>query len=457
MVNRYTCYFALLLALTGIASVASEERIFFHNLHLKTLTLEQAIALAFRERPSISKFNFDIASAHDTAKAALAGYLPQITYHAGTGRASLDFFSPKNDMELNISQLLYSFAGPMQQYQIDEEEVFALQAQQTAEQNKSRYEVETSLIDLWNIRQKEFVIKQYDLSSHETWRRDKHQENLGLLDLVDWMQATATFEVAQAIVKEFKYNVMIAQSAAERSVGIGPWNEIMLDNGSLETFIEHAIADAPHYDSGSCFKDALAYRPELLANIHEIQKALYQERFYQRSYFPKIGLFFEFVLYTYQQSCCTQPDLCNPGGNLLGTLNKFRAWRLGFSFDWSFDGLANTFNATASRQHSCAMTMQRFDIIDQIKKEVETSHSSLTIALKDLHAAKATYEQAKTQYEAQKIKHDIGLISIIEFENAKLLWDKAQTDYTDSKVAVAKKRSDLLLACGYPKKGKLNL
>ncbi len=415
------------------------------------MTIEQAISLAFRERPSIVKFNFDIASAHDSSKAALAGYLPQITFHAGTGRARLDFFSPKSDMDLTISQLLYSFSGPMQQYEIDEEDVFALDAQRIAEQNKSRFEVETSLIDLWNILQKEFVIKQYDISSHETFHRDTHQEKLGLLDLVDWMQATATFEVAQAIIKEFKDNVMIARSAAERSVGIGAWNDMMLDNSSLTTFIEHAIADAPHYESGSCFKQALAYRPELVANVHAIQKALYQERFYERSYLPKIGLFFNLVHYVYGQSCCTQPDLCNPGSNLLGDINKFTGWRLGFSFDWVFDGLANTFNATASRQHSCAMTMQRFDLIDQIKKDVMTSHSSLAIALKDLKAAKATYEQSKTQYESQKIKYDVGLISIIEFENAKLLWDKAQTDFTDSKVAVAKKRSELLLAIGYPK------
>jgi len=454
-VKRYSYYFNLFLALASIANLAYDGRFFYKDVHQRTLTIESAIALAFRERPSIVKFNFDIASAHDTSKAALAGYLPQITYHAGTGRAKIDFFSPKSDMELSFNQLLYSFAGPLQQYQIAEEDVFSLEAQRVTEQNKSRYEIETSLIDLWNVRQKEFAIRQYDISSHETFARDAHQQKVGLLDLVDWMQATATFEFAQAIVKEFVNNVIIAQSAAERSVGIGAWNDMLLDNSSLEAFIEHAITDAAHYDNNHCFKQALTNRPELQANIHAIQKALYQERFYERSYLPKIGLFFDLVHYVYEQSCCTHPDLCQPGATLLGDINKFTGWRLGFSFDWTFDGLANTFNATASREHSCAMTMQRFDLIDQIKKEVSSSHSSLAIALKDLKAAKATYEQAKTQYESQKIKYDVGLISIIEFENAKLLWDKAQIDYTDSKVAVAKKRSELLLACGYPKEDNL--
>lgn len=451
MVNKIICYLGLTLVAASSISTAHEYRFFHKDLQFKKLSIDKAIALAFRERPSIVKFNFDISSAHDTSKAAMAAYLPEVKFHAGAGHAKLNFFSPKHDMELSIKQLLYSFSGPMQQYQIAEEDVFALEANRIVEQNKSRFEIETSLIDLWNILHKEFAVRQYNISSHETYKRNTHQQKVGLLDLVDWMQATATFELAQAIVKEYKDNITIAQSAAERSVGIGPWNDISLAGNALETFIEDAIIDAPHYDSSNCLAQALVWRPELEANFHAIQKALYQEQFYERTYLPTIGLFFDLVHYVYEQSCCTTPDPCNPSSGLLGDFNKFTGWRLGFSFDWTFDGLANTFNASSAEQRSCGLTMQRFDLIDQIKKDVTTSHSSLTIALKDLQAAQATYDQAKTQYELQKIKHDVGLISDVDLENAQSFWDKAQIDYTDSKVAVAKKRSELLLACGYPK------
>lgn len=412
------------------------------------LAVPEAIQIAFQKRPSLRKIDFDILASKNIARASLAGYLPHIEVHTGAGTASWDtLFAPRHDVEVNIFQLLYNFAGPLQEYQIAKQDVAALKWQHSHERDIIRFETEQAILHLWDEQKRRPFIEQLDISSHAVLDMDIHKKEVGLLNLSLFYRSLANYAETQASIKRYPDEIDIAKTSIGRSIGIDNWNLIGLNDSSVALFINRAIANVPHLNKDHCFDAALTCRKELMINAEMLQKELYQQRFFERSYIPTLGLYFRLLHYSYKVSEQQEETLI---GAILDT-----GWRLGFQFDWRFDGLANVFNASAAEDQYYALTMERLDLIDKIKREVYDSHSQMNISYKWFKAEKARLAYAHNEFILRKEEHRVGMISDVQLEEAEAQWQQAKASFTHRKAQVAKRQSELLYACGYPDEGSL--
>jgi len=407
----------------------------------KILTIPLATEIAFHARPTLKKFDWEIDAAENVIHAALAGYLPHVFVDTKTGTSAESFFSPQHSVNISMQQLLYSLAGPIQERQIARRDLCALCWRKELEYDRIRHETELSIFDLWNINKKEGFAHWLNIAAYSYINQQAHSHDLGLINLDTWLASVAEFRNAEAIVKEYADQETIARTNVARSLGIDTANNLILTNAT-DNYIQHIISIKNCYTPEEYYAMALINRKELSANDAEIQREYYKEQLFKRSYFPVIGLFMDMIRYRYKNESTTVADT-----SILRT-----GWRLGFQMTWEFDGLANVFNATIAEDTAFALTMQRLELTEQIKQDVNNSESALQISLKDLAAQEAQYRQAKNAFILRQEEYAIGLISAVELKEAVARWESAQYDLVDKQTTVAKRHSDLLFACGYPKK-----
>ena len=415
----------------------------------KDLTIPNAIQIAFQHRPLLRKIDFDILASENIARAALAGYLPHIEVHTAAGTASIDtLFAPRHEVDFNIGQLLYSFAGPLQEYQIAKQDVAALKWQRLLDRDLVRFETEQTILHLWDEQKRKLSIRKLDAAAKAVLAMDIHKKRIGLLNLNVFYRTLAHYAETQATVKRYPDEISIAKTNVGHSIGFINLDFINLNDLSVTSFINHAITQVRYFNNKDhCFNIALTNRKDLMINAELLQKELYQQRFLERSYIPTLGLYFNMVHYDYKISEGQAETLI---GSIIDT-----GWRLGLQFDWRFDGLANVFNASATEDRYYALTMERLNLIDKIKSEVYNLHSEMNISYKWYKAEKVRLAYTYNEFILRKEEHRVGMISDVQLEEARAGWENSQASFTHRKAIVAKKQSELYYACGYPNESTL--
>jgi len=411
----------------------------------KQLSVDKALEIAYRNRPSQKSYDFSIKANQEGQRAALSGYLPHIDIQNRVGTVNRSILLPKKQVFIEARQLLLSFSGPMERYRIARQETNISYARKLFDRDNIHFETESSILGLWDIQEKYNFISSLDKSSEIIFRRDKLQNQLGLIDANVWLQALTQYAQSTAQVAKYSDELNTKLTNVEWSLGIPITADLALNKQVIDNFIAESILAAYQYDANFYYQKALSNRKDLQVFDELILREEYVGNSYAKSYLPEVYLFGQMNYYAYKPRKRAQQ-----ANSSRQQSNRWVDWRVGLEFDWKFDGLGNVFNAESSRATQLAYQASRIDTVQQIKKEVYTGYDTLQSSLTDLHAQKIKFKQENNELILRQKQYEIGEISDVEMAKAETNWKQARYELITSKKKAATNYRDLLSKSGYP-------
>lgn len=386
----------------------------------KTLDIDQAIKIAYKNRPSLKAFKFAIQASKSNEKAAISGYLPQLTLSSqenySTGSRGL-----QNSTTLQASQLIYSFAGPERLKRIARRGTEISELYERNHKDLIRYEVEVSFLQTWLLQEKNRVINSLDKTAKETIKKSEHQNELELLGQNDWLKDASTYATNMSNVYLFIDELSSSASQLEYLLGEGYEKENQYLEWNYKTPIKI-------YTLGKYYGLALKSRKEIKLKEKEAAKYDEYQKYYKNNYLPELSV-------SGQVSRVDQVKGNNVGLNL--------SWKL-------FDGASNFHLSEQANANKLKALQEKETYVQKIKSEVERSYHSLMSYKKQLAAKDVALKQAENEFNLAKLKYNIGDISKVDLETSKYNWENAKFGWLTSKINVAIKQSELHFACGYP-------
>ena len=390
------------------------------------LTMAKSVDMAIQNRPSLKAFKSEIDTQETLAKKALSGYLPQIV-----GTTSTAYIHHKKglneNLTLEVSQLLYSFAGPLDEYKITKKDIGIAKYAKESHEHLIRNQVENFFLKTWIIRKKINFIKSLEKASKERLKKEANKREVSLLDKSEWLKAKAIYAKEYYDVSSYTDQLQSIQKSLEYYVG----QKLFY----AETKLFWNFKTPINLEGlSSYYKKALKFRPEIKSKKEEIEKARLQSNFYNKQYLPSLRL---------KGSAAYNKQRLTP-------ISSYR--KIGIQADWNlFDGLSSKHASDASNAQKIKAMMEKEDIVQKIKLEVEQEYYKLTVLLKDLKAKTEAIPFYKNRFILSKQEFDAGIISYVELETAKQDWEKEIFDWLEVRAAVEIKKKDLDFVSGYPK------
>ena len=209
----------------------------------KPITFDEITDIAYMHRKDLESFDYIIRGNWHTERAALGGFLPQINIIADSGtssRAGISGFGqiPVESIGVNISQLLFSYNGPLFQYKIAQEETNISKAKREQLENSIRFGAESAFLESKKILLKHKVIENLDKSSNLTFSQNISRQKVGFLNRAQWKNAQAVYLQEQADVKNYPSDIHVEISKLQREVN-APVNPelISLDYEGIEEIV----------------------------------------------------------------------------------------------------------------------------------------------------------------------------------------------------------------------------
>jgi outer membrane protein TolC len=395
----------------------------------KTLTLEQAINLAYKKKPSIQALRQAKEVSIISRRSTMSPYLPQVS---ATGIQYDSDYSIKRSAAIGITQLVYSFAGPQDTYRIAQKNVN--KAEHAIEQSKDdiRLAIEKEFLNAWLLQQKENAITKLYNSSKETFEKDKHKYELKMLNQNDWLKANATFAQNIATVQSYQDDISISEQTLEYLIGEKHIINNLADNKQEVTKLTWDENYMPTLKPVEFYYElALRNRKDLKIKDETIKQKSIESNYYLKKYLPSISLFGNFTRYE--------------------AASSYNSHNAGLKISWSiFDGLTNYFNKEAAKGNQIKTELEKQDLQQSIKVEIQTAYSNLMKYIKQLNSDLVSYKQSENEFNLKKQKLSLGQVSETDFKTAEYTWNNVQYKFSEEKVAAILKERTLIHACGYP-------
>jgi outer membrane protein TolC len=397
------------------------------------LSLEKALDLAAQNRSILYSLTQAVRARKASEQTALADYLPQISFKTLISQSQKQLSGQlsfkKHQQFFNFDQLLYSFAGPLEQYRINQYDTNIAQLQRELKQDAVQFEVEKSFLTLSSIQHKSSSMQALACAARAQFARATGQNNQQLLNTADWYKEIASYTSDLSTVDRYQEDVKKAECSLERALEVP--EPPALSQNSAAHFIHTAIEQAPTYPLEFFIDQAYGYRKELAIKDEEIAQGRAQQRFYQRSYLPKFSFF----------------TIIENGA--ISVPSSF--WLLGIQISWEFDGLADAHRAEEKKASVESAILAKKDTEQTITLEVQTAYYDLQKLLKQLRSAYKELERDRELFITRKKQYEIGELSAPDFASAQKEWETAQFTLTDLETNVALKQRELLYSCGYPR------
>ena len=417
-------HFLFIFSISLFSIVCSKE--------IKTLTLDKAIEIAYKNRPSIKAYKFATQASRYVEKQKLSGYFPQLTlseknYFANGVKGST------NQVAFNASQLIYSFASPLDEYKIAKKGTEITKYSEETHKEYIRNAVEKSFLNAWLLQKKHTFIKTLQISAQTTFSKNRTEKKVNLLSQPDWLQKAATYSQNELTVALYSDDVNTIHKQLEYYLGksinltfhsnpkahgekmILQWNaQKKIRIGHLNNYYDAAIKN----------------RKEIKSKQKQIEQHKETSKLYKNMYLPSLNAF----------------------GQVEKISNHNKKMSIaGLSLSWNlFDGGKYFQQSQETHANMLKATMEKQDTIQQIKFEVESAYYALSQALKQLLAYEISLKQAISQYKKSENQHKIGQTSNVELKEAKCNLQTAKYSWLEYKVNATIKEKNLMYYCGYP-------
>ena len=403
------------------------------NNEVKTLTMQEAVELGYKFRSSLKALQFNTQASHYTEKQALAGYRPQVSlnnysfYAKGTKNL-------QNQITLRGSQLIYSFANPIDQFKIAKKGTLISKLDEDTHKNQIRNQVENAFLLAYLEQEKLTSIDSLDNSAKKNIKEAKHKKKLNLLDKNNWLIEKAKYAKDESVVKFYIDEKNIAQKELERLT-----NTTIFSSENKSTLKWNESTKIKTQNLNEHIITAIQNRPEVKSLMALIEKEHLDSRYYKNTYLPSVGINGEI-------------SRTSTVGGTQGTIVRLDkiASNFGLGVSWNFsDGGAYFHKSNELHAKKLKAMMEKESTAKQIKLEVETAYYELSKAKKEQDAQFIEYKQAKNEFELRKQEFEIGNISKTTFINTKTLWEQKQFEWLSIKINTAIRQNNLNFACSY--------
>ena len=419
----------------------------------KTFSMKEAVNLALQKKPSIHAYQYNIKNYKQQQKSSLSTYLPNVTLSESlyntrnTSQIKSSFGLQASQTILNLSQ--------MDNYKLHGTDVRSAKHQKESHKDVITLATQTTFLSAWLLQQKLPLILLHYNSAKETFAQSKNQYKNNLLDRNDWLKAKSTYASALATVNSYRGEVDEAQKALEYYTGsslllvpakVVPTKVVPAKvEPTVLTWDQHGRTHSGQNYYGEKTKEtnlkpfnyyynlARSNRKDLKIKQVAIESESLTSQYYAKKYIPSISLF----------GSATKSTL--RAGN--SSWSKDAGLRLSWNV---FDGLSNYFNKSAADARKMKIVLEKQDLTNQVKKEVQTAHTALSTEIKNLIAQKVSYKQSKNEFNLKKQELNIGIISNVDFQTATYTYENAQHTWLNQVASTQLKEYELLYSCGYP-------
>lgn len=419
-----------------------------------TLTMDEAVQIALQNKPDLKAYQYTIEESRIHSKQAIAGYIPTfaISGNLSQTRGQTD---PTLNVDFLANQLIYSFAGPIEQYRKAKKATKVSELLCSQAKNNIRHEVEKAFLECWKVQQQNKSIRSLKKSSESTYEKAAHSNKLELVDKRDWMQSTATHAQNLSIVDNYYEGAMISQKKLEFFMGQPvdlqiagikeidskyvnkKYHKIKLDliwNDNTSDFLSKPVE---HY-----YELAFKNRDELKISDQNIGIAKDNMRIARGSRLPTVGV---------SLSAGTWKSFGDPTDEIIAARRRHNYQTVSANFSWNlFDGLVSYYQENEFHANMLKETLNKEQVKQQIKFEVEQAYYVLIQSQNNLKSKKFDLDRAKNDLTLQKQQFEIGNISKVELDSAQTDWETSYYSWLDNKIDVEIKKADLLFVCNYP-------
>jgi len=398
------------------------------------VTPDLAVSIAHINRSLLKANKYETERAYNQSLVTFSGLFPQV--HIATSFSKLKpGFLGSHATDININQLLFSFNGPLQDYAIDKKTIDIASAIELLNRDSVRFDTETSLLDLWNSNKREAPISALYMGATKRFSKAKGQNNVGFLNIAEWENEKALYAEDNAIVLSYHDEYASAESIFKRSLEQDTYS---IDIQNTHFFVDDSIEKANKFPITYWQNNARIHRKELLIKDEEIEQAKYIKKKHKGTYLPSAFLFV---------------NLLEPRSFIAPASGKRTSpliWSAGIRFEWQFDSFAGVQQVAADESFVIEKIMEKHDIENSIKLDIQVIYHDMQESLKQLEAQKERTQAGEIAFNRAKKQFNVGIISYVDFQTAQQVWQQIQFDLNDIKVRTAQKYRELLFKAGYP-------
>lgn len=408
------------------------------NRSLPCIPFSDLASITYANRPSLQAYIENVHKSAELEKKELALAFPQISVSGLAAKtdfqAILELPYPSREVHFGVNQLLWSFAGPLQQYRIQKTTTNVNEQAERFHRLSIRQESEQTFLDALLYVRYEDYIKALSISSRSVFDEAINQNRIGFLSDPQWKQAEAIFAVAQKNVSRYQDDLLSSFSFLERALSIPLLIEVR--NEIPRLLVDHGLLKFELRPLEKYLETAIHVRPDIAGKAWEVDRAEKISSLLMHKYAPVINFSFNVVRFNF--------DTRAQG------IIKQLTFQLAITASWNFDSFSSVHEASAVEAETVAAKMEQLDLSLAIQREVKTSYYDLQSLLKEVEAEKSNYIAAESLYIAQKHQYEVGQISKVEFTVAETNWKLAQYNLDQKSIAAEKKHRELLFNCGYP-------
>lgn len=391
---------------------------------INSLSMNKAIRIAYKNRPSLKAYKFAIQASEENEKVAISGYLPQVSL-ASTENFNTDSKELQNrSTKVQMSQLIYSFAGPKQLKRIAKKGTAISELTKSNHKNLIRYQVETSYLKTWLLQEKNKLIKKLNIAAKKNIKKSEHQNQLQLLGQNDWLKDAASYSDNMANVYLYIDELYSAQNQLEYYLGDAykqnNYKPILIWNPKTPIKVKSLM----YY-----YNIALKYRTEIKLKQKELEQYEEYQNYYKKTYLPNV--------------------------NIIGQVSrsdKIKANNAGVTLSWQlFDGASSYYKSQEANANKLKALQEKQSYIQQAKNEVQQAYHDLIALKKQLTSQTIKLRRDKNELDLAKLNYKIGNISKVDLDTSKYNWENSKYMWLTTKVSTAIKQSELFYVCGYPK------
>jgi len=410
------------------------------------LTMQDAVNHALANRPDLEALSFATQASKSGAKAAIAGYYPNITltsdFDRTNGQGKL-----QNTTMLGVNQHIYSFSGPQQLYKKAKKQAELAELDEDTQKNLVRLTVERAFLGAFLLQEQRKVVDAQYKASQAMFKRSSRENKEKLLDKDVWLTSAETFASNVSDVYKFSNALDSTYRTLEFLTGqkllsemhVQGKNDVKAERARLLWDCKQRIDVQPlevYYDN------ALRYRPEIKQAVKRAEIERANVHIARGKRLPVLSAS-AMTGYAEKDTVVELNEKIVSGDKGYWTVNAHLSWNV-------FDGLVTQYEEQQAEANRVKEMLNKQQKVLDIKQEVQECYRNFVDALIQRKSQKVSYVRAHNAFVLSQKKYKIGKIAFNEFKSAEALWCSEQFNWIKSTVNVALQERTLHCACGYP-------
>jgi len=425
-----TIHLILFAYMWNTAWAQQEEKV--DDIKGKTLTLETCIRIAVERHPDIRSKIAEVNAGKSRVGQSFSSFLPSLDFSSGYSKSGSEgerdqyrsSFAGSDSGEnytfgFVLSQNIFDFGRSFSQWRMSKEEANAISFVLNTTGQNIAFNVEEAYYNRLRVLRLEKVTHEALARAELHLKQARGFYEVGSRPKIDLIRAEVDVSNAKVELIKAKNDVRLSSVNLDNAMG-------------LSEPVSYQIKDEPEFIKPDYHLDellALAYRnrPELL-ELEARSKGLEQKvRLCKSERFPKLS-----GRLSYDWEGDSTP--------------LAQEWRAGITLDVPlFSGFDTSYKLRQAREDLKGLNARVESLKLQIKKEVEDGLLALKEAEERILAARAAVEQARENLRLADGRYEVGLGSIIDLTDARVLfletntnWIQALYDYKLNGAAIRK-------------------